>query len=307
MERLQIAVEKARAKRRSADQAADATPTPVAAAAATASAAPVAPLALSPAPPAVSATAPDSTPAPNDTDAVAQAWQALRPLETSVRAFRRNRLVSFEGGPAAGPYDLLRTKIIQQARTNNWHRIAVVSPHAACGKTTTTANLAFSFARQKDLRTLFIDLDLRRPALAKVMGRTARFNMADVLEGRVSFADHAERYGDNVAFGFNNDPVRNSSEILQSQQTQDVLARIETVYGADLMIFDMPPMLASDDNFGFLKNVDCALLVVAAEQTLIHQIDVVERQLAELTSVMGVVLNKCNYTDGAYGYDYGKY
>ena len=30
-----------------------------------------------------------------------------------------------------------------------------------------------------------------------------------------------------------------------------------------------------------------------------------ERQVAEITNVMGIVLNKCRYFDGAYGYEYG--
>jgi Mrp family chromosome partitioning ATPase len=259
-----------------------------------------------PAPAPVPAAAPAPDPAAAEA-ARAAAWKVLRPLETPLATYRRNRLVSFEGGPEAGPYDLLRTKIIQQAQTHGWKRVAVVSPHSACGKTTTVANLVFSFARQKDLRVVILDLDLRRPALARVMGRQVRFGMADVLEGRVEFAEHGERYGDNVAIGFTSDPVRNSSEVLQAAQTQAALARIEADYGADLMILDMPPMLSADDNFGFLKNVDCALLVVAAEETPMHEIDVTERQLAELTNVMGVVLNKCNYADGAYGYKYGAY
>lgn len=305
MERLQIAVEKARAKRRSvlvqaAEAASDAAP-----------AAPVpAPSTRRRTPAAAAAQPPAQTPAMEALDSateIAAAWKALRPLETSSKTFHRNRLVSFSGGPEAGPYDLLRTRIAQQAAQHGWRRVAIVSPHASCGKTTTTANLAFSFARQKDLRTVILDLDLRRPSLGKLMGRSSRFNMGDVLEGRVSFAEHGERYGDNVAFGFNSEAVRNPSEVLQSLQTGEVLREIEATYGADLMICDMPPMLASDDNIGFLKNVDCALLVVAAERTNMHQIDVTERQLAELTNVMGVVLNKCNYTDGAYGYDYGHY
>ena len=328
MERLQVAVEKARAQRRSTLEAANAE-------AASQEAGPEAgdpgagPQAArtdgagdgvadaqagtspgAPAPQAGPGAQPRAAPqtelraAPKS---VAAAWQALRPLETQAKVLRRNRIVTFDGGPESTPYDLLRTKIIQQAQVNGWRRIAIVSSHSGCGKTTTTANLAFSLARQKDLRSLMIDLDLRRPALGQVMGQTSRFNMADVLERRVSFAEHGERYGDTLAFGFNNSSVRNPSEILQSQQTRDVLTEIEQAYGADLMLFDMPPMMASDDNFGFLKNVDAALLIAAAEKTPVSEIDVTERQLAALTNVMGIVLNKCNYVDGAYGYEYGYY
>mgnify|MGYP001627982084 CR=1 FL=1 len=53
--------------------------------------------------------------------------------------------------------------------------------------------------------------------------------------------------------------------------------------------------------------MDAALIVVEAEKTPMAQVDVVERQISEVTGVLGVVLNKCNYTDGVYASDYGYY
>jgi BioD-like phosphotransacetylase family protein len=66
-------------------------------------------------------------------------------------------------------------------------------------------------------------------------------------------------------------------------------------------------MLASDDNVGFLGNVDCALLIAAAESTTLSNIDLCEKELAQLTNVLGVVLNKCRYPDDSVGYAYGSY
>ena len=37
------------------------------------------------------------------------------------------------------------------------------------------------------------------------------------------------------------------------------------------------------------------------------QIDTAERHVAELTNVMGIVLNKCRYATGTYGHDYDYY
>ena len=235
----------------------------------------------------------------------AGAWQQLRPIEIAPEFMEKNRLVSCKGGEEAGPFDLLRTRIIQQASSNGWRRVALVSPHTACGKTTTAANLAFSFGRQTDLRTMVLDLDLRRHGLAKVLGQDCQHTMGEVLQGKIGFAEHGCRYGDNVALGLNKEAVANASEILQSQKARQVLEQIETDYAPDIVLFDMPPLIGADDNFGFLKNVDCALLLAEADRTTIDQIDVAERQLAELTNVMGVVLNKCHYSDGAYGYGYG--
>jgi Mrp family chromosome partitioning ATPase len=232
-----------------------------------------------------------------------EAWNGLAAFAIHGSKLRKNRLVAFESGADAGPYDMLRTRMLQQAQKNNWHRIAIVSPHSGCGKTTTAANLVFSFSRQKDMRCIILDLDLRRVGLGKVLDQKTKHGMADVLERRVSFADHALRYGTNVAVGLNSAPATNPSELLQSQQTRDVLAEIEAAYQPRLMIFDMPPLMSSDDNYGFLKNVDCALIMAEADNTTIEQIDQAERQVAELTNVMGVVLNKCRYTDGVYGYE----
>jgi Mrp family chromosome partitioning ATPase len=56
-------------------------------------------------------------------------------------------------------------------------------------------------------------------------------------------------------------------------------------------------MLDSDDAMGFLDQVDCVLLVAAAGQTSLREIDVCEQDLSAQTNVLGVVLNKCRYMD----------
>lgn len=239
---------------------------------------------------------------------VQDAWEALAQIELRTRTLHRNRVVTFQGGVEAAPFDLLRTRILQQARQNDWRRIAFVSPQSGCGKTTAVANLIFSLARQQDTRTLIFDFDLRRQGLTKLLKQFPNHSMADILEGRVDFADHGVRYGKNVAIGFNMGTVKTPAEILQSPKTQEILDEIQAMYQPDLMLFEMPPLMSSDDNFGFLQNnIDAALLMAAAEKTSMSQIDVAERQVADLTNVMGIVLNGCRYTDGAYGHEYGYY
>mgnify|MGYP005848782261 CR=1 FL=1 len=237
----------------------------------------------------------------------ADVWTSLTPIQINRRVMRRNRIVAFEGGPPSGPFDMLRTRMLEQAREHGWRRLAVTSPDSMSGKTTTVANLAFSLQRRADVRTLVLDFDLRRGRLARMLGQKVDYTMADVIERRIKFSEHGRRYGENVIFGLNGSAVRNPSELLQSQSTTDMLAELERAYEPDVILFDLPPMMATDDSFGFLKNVDCALLLAAAERTSMDRIDVAERQVAELTNVMGIVLNKSRYTDGAYGYDYGYY
>ena len=242
--------------------------------------------------------------APARNDAVEAAWAALAPIRINNAHLKRHRLVALNGGRDSAPYDLLRTKIIHQTQINNWRRVAVVSPDIGAGKTTTVANLAFSFERQRDMRVLCIDLDLRRPALHRVLGQSTDHSMGDVLEGRVRFAEHGLRLGERVGFGLNNSAVHNPSELLLSRTARDTLDAIEAEFEPDLVFFDISPLNVSDDNIAFLQNVDCAVIVAAAEATPLARIDQAERQVAELTNVMGMVLNKCHYTNDADGYGY---
>lgn len=234
------------------------------------------------------------------------AWNALTEFRPSPKLLQRNRVITLEPGPDAMPFDTLRTRIVQQALREKRRRIAVVSPHAGSGKTTTLTNLAFCFARQADLRTMVLDFDLRRPSMAKLLGQSPKTSMDEVISGQVDFADHGMRFGQNVAFGLNGRGTRNASELLQSRRTTELLADLERTYAPDFMLFDMPPLLATDDALGFLHHVDAALIIVEAERTPIRQIDTVEAQVAELTHVLGVVLNRCSYT-GKESKDYHYY
>ncbi len=238
---------------------------------------------------------------------IEDAWMALPEIKLRKGLMHRNRIVTFQSGPASAPYDIMRTRLIQQAQSNKWRRIAVVSPHSSCGKSTSVANLAFGLGRQGGIRSVVLDFDLRRHGLTRLLGQKGGVAMAEVLENRVPFEDLAQRYGKNLIFGLGFETSHRSAEILQSPETRDVLDGIEATYAPDLMIFDLPPLSASDDNYGFLSRVDAALIIAEAERTSMTQIDVAERQVAELTNVMGIVLNKCRYVSGAYGYEDGYY
>jgi len=235
---------------------------------------------------------------------VAANWAALPQVDPNARTLQRNRIVAYHGGKDAVHFDVMRTKLLQQMRANNWRRLAITSPGAGCGKSTTCMNLAFSLARQPDVRTILAEVDLRRPSLAKMLGLRSPHSFANVLDGSARFEDNAVRYGSNLAFATNLSVAKNPSELLQGQKVSQVLADIEAWYEPTLTIFDMPPMLVSDDAMAFVGKVDCVLLVAAAETTTIQEVDVCERDLASQTNVLGVVLNKCRYMDRKYGYSY---
>ena len=329
MERLQIAIEKARAQRLAEGRPASGAAAGAAAGAPVAAKGPAREAAPKDAAPAAGPAAPDAgrpagqVQAPRDAATVrrlgptarpvhgddqhdpAATWAALRPLAEGGREPRYPGVIPPGSTPAAAAYNLLRTRMIQQARRNGWKRIAIVSPEMGDGKTTICANIAMGLSRQFDTRSIVLDFDLRRVGLSRLMRpRELSTGMEGVLSGEVAFPDHALRLGDNVALGLNDHHVDAPAELLQSGATTAALAEMERLLRPDILIFDMPPLLVGDDNFGFLENADAALIVAAAESTPMSRIDTAERQVAELTEVMGIVLNKCRYPDRSQAYDY---
>ncbi len=237
--------------------------------------------------------------------ALTENWQTLAQADVNPRLLHRNRILAIEGGPDSGPFDMLRTKVLQQMRANNWRRLAITSPTSGCGKTTTSTNLAFSFARQPELRVVVVEADMRRPALAKTLGQKGiSHQFSRVLAGQAPWAKHMLRIGPNLAFATNAAPVNHSAELLQSATARRALEEVEQALDPSVMIFDTPPLLVSDDTLGFLDQVDCVLLVAEAEATTIDEIDNCEQELAARSNVLGVVLNKCRYMGKGYGYDY---
>ncbi|NVO28007.1 CpsD/CapB family tyrosine-protein kinase [Donghicola sp. C2-DW-16] len=231
------------------------------------------------------------------TAAIDEVWQSLPEMEVNTDVWQLHRLFAYKGGADAAPFDLLRTKLLRLVRQHKWKRVAILSANADAGKSTTVANLALSFARQKDIHAMAIDFDLRRPSMGRLLGQHLQNNMGQVLRGEIPFERHVRRLGMNMAFAMNDLPVHQPAELLQSQRTEDFIKQIEEKYSTDLILFDMPPMMVADDAHGFLRWVDAALIVIEAEKTPVKQIDILERQVAELTNVAGIVLNKCNYSD----------
>jgi protein-tyrosine kinase len=226
----------------------------------------------------------------------------LPPLQIGPELARRQRLGALLGPGPATPHDILRSRVVRQMGEKGWKRLAVTSPATQCGKSTLSLNLALSLARYGQFRILLWDFDLRRPALASLLELRDPPELSGLLRGG-KLSDHAFSFGTNLAVVPNGMPMLQSAEVLQDAATLSLLDRIETEWKPDIVIFDLPPMQGNDDALGFLPHADCALIVAAAEQTTLPQIDRCEAEVGQLTNVLGVVLNKCRYTDRNTGFE----
>jgi protein-tyrosine kinase len=230
-------------------------------------------------------------------------WSRLKICELNAKCLARHRIVTpTRQDRAHAAFDMLRTRVLQDLRHNRWTSLAITSPTGGCGKTTVSLNLAFSLANQKDCRTLLVDLDLRRPQIAKILGLRNPLLIESFLKGQGDVSDFFLRFGDNIAIAANSRPVTYAAELLQSPEATRALKNLRQELTPDVIIFDLPPMLSNDDVTSFLPNVDCVVLVAGAGTTTANEIDVCANDLSQNSNVLGVVLNKCRALSDKYGY-----
>ncbi|WP_272011499.1 tyrosine-protein kinase family protein [Roseovarius sp. ZX-A-9] len=218
-------------------------------------------------------------------------WAALAPFEVHDKNLAQHRVVTRAASKAATPFDILRTKAILTMRQNGWKRLAITSPMPQSGKSTMACNIALGLGRQRDLRSILFDLDLRDPSLREFFKVQPPHGISEMLTGEVSFEEQALRYGDNVIVSMAQRAESDPTRILLAEETAEKLDEIQAEYEPDLMVFDLPSVLVNDDTRAFLKNADCALIVVRADTTTYSQFEKCQREVAEHTNVLGVVLN----------------
>ncbi|MFN3992057.1 MAG: CpsD/CapB family tyrosine-protein kinase [Tabrizicola flagellatus] len=231
-------------------------------------------------------------------------WHDLAEVVLDPRRLEQNRIVAMHPGQSAASFDLMRTNMIRTLRTNGWTRVAITSPTPACGKSTIALNLAFSLSRMADTRVLLIELDLRHPSLLSIMGLEPGPEFGGMLASGVLDLRQIRRCAPNLAFAVSSTPIASPAELLSATRTADLIDEIETRLRPDVILFDMSPMLVNDDAISFLDQVDCALMIAAADETTVAEVDRCGKDLAKRTQVLGVVLNKCRYPEkeGAVAY-----
>lgn len=280
VERLKVAIEKARLQREQA-------------------AAPTAPL-----PPrgagAAGAAVAQGAAAPSDL------WSRVARVTLQSSLLERNRIVTLDrANPVHVSFDVLRTRMLRLCRENGWSRIGVTSPTKGCGKSTIVANLLFSLARNETLRIVALDVDLRAPMLGRLLGLSAPATLPAYLRGEAAAEDCLRRPADNLVVGLSAGRETRSAELLHTPATVGALADLGARLSPDLMLFDMPPLLVGDDAMTLLPCLDAVLIVAASRQTSTAEVEECERLIAGQTPILGVLLNKQDVQpEEAYRYDY---
>ncbi len=227
-------------------------------------------------------------------------WNTLLPLAVEPGILERNLVITAaRTDPAHAAFDVLRTRLVQALSDNGWNRVGITSPTRDCGKTFTAVNLAITLSRYDNCRTILLDMDLRNPSVAKVLGAEATSTMGDYLRGVIPSEGYLRRIGQNnlniggnLAIGLNNRIEPYAAELFQQPKTSEVLERLQAELKPDVVLFDLPPALAQDDVIAFRPQFDCILMVIGGGITTAKQVQELVRRIGTDKPVIGVVLNK---------------
>ena len=215
----------------------------------------------------------------------------LLPLDEAH--LERHRIVTLQqNNPLRVSFDLLRTQVLHKMQEHGWRTLAVTSPSMQSGKTVVSINLALSIAHHPSKTALLVDFDLRRPQVASYLGLPDGHSLNDV------FADRVDLHSAIVHAGIpgflvlpTRDRVNGAGEILASDRVTRMIRGLRDEHPDRIVVIDLPPVTAVDDVITVLPKVDCVLMVVGNGDSTRREMEEARRHLARFP-LLGVVVNK---------------
>lgn len=234
--------------------------------------------------------------------------QAIVYSETAVvkldpAVLENNRIVAQnKHDPNSWVFDSLRTQVLQKMEENNWRTIAIVSPTPEAGKSVVAINLAISIAQQPQKTAMLVDFDLRKPRIAEYLGIKREKSINNLLAGNATLSEIIVNPSiPRLTIVPTNKHVSQSSETLSSSSIQALIIELKERYDSRIVIFDLPPLLNTDDAMVLLPQVDCVLVVVGNGQNTESEIDETMRLLTK-SNILGVVVNRAEMEARTYYY-----
>ena len=188
---------------------------------------------------------------------------------------------------------------------NNVLMISGASPNA--GKTFISSNLAATIALTGK-KVLFIDADLRKGYVHKMLGRKQGQGLAEVLSGQVAVEKVIEHV-DDAAFDYIGRGLipPNPAELLMHPRFEALLKWGSQNY--DLVVIDTPPILAVTDAAIIGRYAGTSLMVARFEVNTVKEIEVSMKRFEQSGVVVkGCILNGVvKKASSYYGYGYNHY
>ncbi len=161
-------------------------------------------------------------------------------------------------------FKTLRTRILLgMEKKTSAGTIMVTSAMPGEGKSFVAANLSLSFASGVDQYVLLADVDLRRPSIQRLFGRSEEFGLADYLQHNTPLPELIVRSRvPKLSLLLSGIPPSNPAELLSSILMKDLISELSSRYTDRTIIFDAPPVLLAAEARMLAHNVDGVVLVV---------------------------------------------
>lgn len=188
---------------------------------------------------------------------------------------------------------------------NNVLMISGASPNA--GKTFVSTNLAATISLANK-SVLFIDADLRKGYVHKMLGNEGKSGLSDILSGQANVEETIISVPDGQFDYIGRGQVPpNPAELLMHPRFEKLLAWASAKY--DLVIIDTPPILAVTDAAIIGRYAGTTLLVARFESNTVEEIEVsITRFEQSGVNVKGCILNGVvKKASSYYGYGYNYY
>ncbi len=207
---------------------------------------------------------------------------------------------------ASEAYKLLRTNLQFSVSDEHCQIIGVTSSVRGEGKSTTSANLAYTFA-QAGKEVLLIDADMRLPSISTKLSIAGAPGLSNLLAGLKE-----ERECVQVSRQFENwyilpagDIPPNPSELLGSDRMKALLARFSK--DLDVIILDLPPVNIVADALVVSQGTNGLIVVVRQNYSERKALDDCMYQIRNVNAkFLGFVMTDAGTGSGSYK-RYGKY
>ena len=207
------------------------------------------------------------------------------------------------GGPVSESFRDLRTNLRFVGDQGPPRSVVVTSAIQGEGKSVTAANLALA-AVATGQRVLLVDADLRRPGVGRTFGLDQEAGLSTVLAGEHDLDEvllELEQSSLHLLLAGVRPP--NPNELVSSGRMKQLLARLTEHF--DLVVVDVPPLLAVPDVLEIAGSVDATLLVVELQRSERHEVrDACERLDRVGADLVGLVVNRIDLDPGRYEYGY---
>lgn len=201
-------------------------------------------------------------------------------------------------------YNSIRTNI--QFSGRDLKVITLTSAQQGEGKSTTSTNLAISFAKA-GFRTLLIDADTRNSVMSGTFKSNEHYQgLTSFLSGNAELSDViCDTSIDNLMIIPAGQVPPNPTSLIQNDNFKAMIEIVRGLY--DYVIIDTPPLGLVIDAAILAHHSDASLLVVKAGADKRRTVTKLKEQLEQSGSVfLGVILNKYDIHLDKYG-SYGSY